>query len=135
MPWGFHGWGSHMRSQLRFQSCSHLKVYDWRIHFQDSSLMWWASYHGLLSSFIFFWRFYLFIFRERRREGERDGEKHQCVVVSHTPPTGDLTHNPGMCPDQESNQRPFGSQAYAQSTEPHQPVRINPFNVKLSKKP
>ena len=33
----------------------------------------------------------------------------------------DLAHNPGMCPDWESNQRPFGLQAGAQSTEPHQP--------------
>ena len=32
----------------------------------------------------------LFIFRELGREGERDGEKHQCVVASHVPPTGDL---------------------------------------------
>ena len=40
---------------------------------------------------------YLF-FRQRGREGEREGEKHQCVVVSHMPPTGDLAYNPGMCP-------------------------------------
>ena len=31
---------------------------------------------------VFFKRFYLFIFRERRKEGEREGEKHQCVVAS-----------------------------------------------------
>ena len=37
------------------------------------------------------------------REGEREGEKHHCVVVSHAPSTGDLAHNPGMCPDWESN--------------------------------
>ena len=36
------------------------------------------------------------------------------------PPTGDVAPNPGMCPDWESNQRPFGSQARTQSTEPHQ---------------
>ena len=30
--------------------------------------------------------------------GEREGEKHQCVVASHTPPTRDLACNPGMCP-------------------------------------
>ena len=41
--------------------------------------------------------------RQRGREGEREGEKHQCVVASHVPPTGDLAHNPGMCPDWESN--------------------------------
>ena len=29
-------------------------------------------------------------FRERVREGEREGEKHQRVVASHTLPTGDL---------------------------------------------
>ena len=47
---------------------------------------------------LFFKRFYLFIFRERRREG--------------------------MCPDWESNQRPFGSQAHAQSIELHHPGYI-----------
>ena len=63
----------------------------------------------------------LFIFRQRGKEGEREGEKHQCMVASPAPLTGDLAHNPGMCPDWESNQQPFGSQAGAQSTEPHQP--------------
>ena len=53
-------------------------------------------------------------------EGEREGEKHESVA-SHTPPTRDLAHNPGICPDQESNLPPSGSQASAQSTEPHQP--------------
>ena len=37
------------------------------------------------------------------------------------PPTGDLACNPGMGPDWESDRRPFGWQASAQSTEPHQP--------------
>ena len=56
-------------------------------------------------------RFCLFIFREKGREGERQGEKYQCeininmrekhrLVASHMPPTGDLAHNPVMCPDQ-----------------------------------
>ena len=43
------------------------------------------------------------------------------MVASQVPPTGDLACNPGMCPDWELNQRPFGSQAGTQSTEPHQP--------------
>ena len=74
------------------------------------------------SSYSFFLRLYLFIFRERGRVGERKGEKHQCVVASHAPPpTGNLACNPGMCPDWELNQGPFGLQAHAQSTEPHQP--------------
>ena len=51
--------------------------------------------------------------------GEREGEKHQRVVASLVPPTGDLAHNPGMCPDWELNLRPFAFQAGTQSTEPH----------------
>ena len=74
--------------------------------------------------FFFKKRFYLFTFRERGRGGEREGEKHQCAVASHTPLTGDLVRNPGMCPDWESNRRPFGSQASTQSTEPHQPGQV-----------
>ena len=66
-----------------------------------------------------FIRFYLYIFRERGREGKREGEKYQCVAASYTPPTGDPAPNPSMCPDWESNQQPFGTQASTQSTEPH----------------
>ena len=40
---------------------------------------------------------------------------------SHMPLIGDLTCSPGMCPDWESNWRPFDLQTGAQSTEPHQP--------------
>ena len=47
--------------------------------------------------------FYLFIFRERGREGEREGQKRHCVVASCAPPTGDLAHNPGVYPDWELN--------------------------------
>ena len=61
----------------------------------------------------------IFFFWEQGREGEREWQK-QCVTASHAPPTG----NPGMCPDGELNQRPFGSKAGAQSTEPHQPGLI-----------
>ena len=63
----------------------------------------------------------LFIFRQRGREGLREGEKHQCVVASRMPPTRDLASNPGMCPDWESNWQHPSSQAGTQSTEPHQP--------------
>ena len=62
---------------------------------------------NLTSENKFLKRFYLFIFRERGREGEREGEKHQCVVASHVPPTGDLAHNPGVCPDWELNCDPL----------------------------
>ena len=53
--------------------------------------------------------------------GEREGEKHQCVVAFHVSPTGDLACNPSICPNWELNQQPFGSQASIQPTEPHQP--------------
>ena len=43
------------------------------------------------------------------------------MVASGVPPAGDLACNPGMCPDGESNRRPFGLQVGAQSTEPQQP--------------
>ena len=43
-------------------------------------------------------------------EGEREGEKRQYVVASPVPHTGDLAHNPVMCPDWESNWQPFGLQ-------------------------
>ena len=44
---------------------------------------------------------FIYLLLERGREGEREGEKHQCVVASCAPPTGDLAHDPGMCPDRE----------------------------------
>ena len=55
--------------------------------------------HCLVTVFLTNRRFYLFVFRQRGREREREEEKHQCEVVSCTPPTGDLACNPGMCPD------------------------------------
>ena len=51
----------------------------------------------------------------------RERRKHQCVVASQAPTTGDPACNPGMCPDWETSQQPLGSQAGTQSTEPHQP--------------
>ena len=74
----------------------------------------------LLPSTFFFLRFYLFCFQTDGKGGT-EGEKQQCVVASRAPPTGDLAHNPGTCPDWKLNQQPFGSQAGTQSTEPHQP--------------
>ena len=55
---------------------------------------------------------YLFILRERGREGEGEGEKHRCEKESSI---GCLLHRPGpgmnpkMYPDQELNQQPFPS--------------------------
>ena len=55
--------------------------------------------------------FIYFNFIQGGTEGEREGEKHQCVVASHASPTGDLDSSPGMCTNWESNWQPFGSQA------------------------
>ena len=69
--------------------------------------MWVFSFSLLSSSllflsfnFNFLKDFFNFLFSERGegREGGREGEKHQCVVASCTPPAGDLACNPGMCP-------------------------------------
>ena len=60
-------------------------------------------FHVIGNPIVFFKRFYLFIFREVEREGERKGEKHQCVVASCVPPTRDWSRNPGLCPDWELN--------------------------------
>ena len=50
---------------------------------------------------IFFFKglfIYLFIFRERGKEGEREGEKHHCVVCLTRPPLGTWTPRLGMEP-------------------------------------
>ena len=73
--------------------------------------------------------FYLFIFRERGSEGEREGEKHQSVVASCAPSTGDLACHPGMYAYWELNLRPSVLQAGAQSTKPHQPGLYEHFEV------
>ena len=99
----------------------------------------WASSKFL--SCIFKKRFYVCTFREMGKEGEREGEKHQCVVAFHAPPTGDLARNPGLCPDRKLNQRPFCSQGGPQPTEPRQPgpdraflmvvvPNVDPFSAK-----
>ena len=51
-----------------------------------------------LNILFYFFKDFIYLFLERGREGEREGEKHQCVVASHVPPTEVMAHNPGMCP-------------------------------------
>ena len=69
-----------------------------------------VCYFPSCNQFLKYLKDFIYLFLEREREGEREGEKHPCVVASHLAPTADLAHNPGMCPDWESNRRPFGSQ-------------------------
>ena len=68
----------------------------------------------------------LFLYFQKEGEGGRKGRSMdageiQQSVSPHTSPSEDLARNPGTCPDWDSNQRPFASQASAQPTEPHQP--------------
>ena len=103
--------GNHLESMLKH------RFPNWTPRDSDSVNLGWGPC-------AFFKRFYLFIYlflEGRGREGEREGENHQCVVASWVSPTRDLGQSPGMCPDWESNWQPFGSQAGTQSTEPHQP--------------
>ena len=86
---------------------------------------------GFFFFFLIFFSFYLFIFfnviylfLDRREGREKERERNISVFASHVPTSRDLPNNPGMCPDWESNQWPFASQAGAQSTEPHQPGLI-----------
>ena len=85
---------------------------------------------AIVSEFWVFKKDFIYLFLERG-EGEREGEKHQRVVASHTPHTGDLACNPGMCPDWESNRQPLGLQAHAQSTEQYQPGLNSVFISRL----
>ena len=72
--------------------------------------------------FRFFKKIIYLFFKERGREEERerniDVHGIRGLVAFHTPPTGDLAHNPGMCPDWESNQIPLDF---------HRPV-LNPLS-------
>ena len=70
---------------------------------------------------------------ELGREGEREGEKHQCVAASCMPHTGDLAHNPSMCPENQTgdpllhipalNPLSHTSQGYVFQVLKNQPVR------------
>ena len=65
-----------------------------------------------------------FIFRGEEREKERERNiavwERYPLAASRTRPAGDLAHNPGMYPNQESNQWHLGSRVGTQSTEPYQ---------------
>ena len=79
---------------------------------------------------------FIFSFRERGREGEREGDSHRCVrdrligCLSHAPSCGPGPQHRHVPCDWESNQRPFSSQTGAQSVEPHQPGNIFLFRSK-----
>ena len=79
---------------------------------------------SLIQIFLSLLRFYLFIFREKGRERHREEEKYQFVRETSIgclsqAPTRDMAHNPGMCPDWESNRQLLGLQDGGPPTEPH----------------
>ena len=117
--------------------------YHWKNKMTMNLLEGWVIHVNLDFYFIFksvyFLKFYFRFYRERKG-GERKGEKHWCEKETsvfgqgkrNTYPDKDRTRNPGTCPDWESNLRPSGLQAGAQSTEPHQPVLSLILNMQLS---
>ena len=64
------------------------------------------------------------MFRERGKEGEREGEKHQCVVAFCMPPTGDVASNPGVCPRLGIELATLLFTCQHSATEPHLPGPI-----------
>ena len=54
------------------------------------------------------------------------------MVASHTPPTGDLALNPGICPDGELNQRSFGSQHSLALTPLSHTSHGSKYNLKIN---
>ena len=77
-------------SAVHFASHPHSPPTLVHVHGSYIQVLW------LLHSLHYFLNFlpYLFIFRERVSEGERKGEKHQCVVASCMPPNW----GPGLQP-------------------------------------
>ena len=88
-----------------------------------------APFSLLSFSFSFFLSFFfkkdfIYLFSERGQRREIERERH----IERLPLTcPQLAHNPGTCPDQESNRRPFDLQAGAQSTEPSSAFQHNFF--------
>ena len=71
-------------------------------------------------SLLLFYKDFTYLFLKRGKGNEKEREKNINVWLPLVLPTGDQARNPSMCPEWESNQRPFGLQAHTQSTEPQQ---------------
>ena len=95
----------------------------------DEWIKYMAHLHNVIRSAIkkkkkitHFLKAFMYLFLERRREGE-ERERNLNVWLPLVHPllgTWSIT-KAYICPDWESNQQPFGSQSGTQSTEPHQP--------------
>ena len=89
---------------------------------QLSLLCTFQNLYLLCSNFciVFYFKKFVCLFSERGEGKERGRETSMCGFLSRAP-YWEPGPNPGMCPDWELNQQPFGSQDGTQSTEPHQP--------------
>ena len=67
---------------------------------------------------------FIYSFLEGKGGRKRGKETSMCGCLLCTL-YWDLAHNPGMCPDWESNQWPLASLVGAQSTESHQPGQVS----------
>ena len=114
--WGFNWW---LHFTLAFywwlMMSSLFFMYFWPFLYLP-----WKKVYLILCHFKFFNRFYFFIFRDRGREGDGEGDKHWCgrEILINCPLNA---CNPGMCPDLALNWWPFGLWGDAQSIDPHQP--------------
>ena len=79
--------------------------------------------------YIIFKIFYLFIFRERGRAGEREGEKHQCVVAFCMPQLGTWPTTQACALTGNRTGDPL-VRRLAQSTEPHQQGLATTFKLR-----
>ena len=84
---------------------SYMCMHTLSLRYRRVNVIWKHSFRGFYL-FLLWKRFYLFILREKGREGHREGEKHRSI---------------GLCPDWEVNQQPLISQDDAQPTELHGP--------------
>ena len=104
VTWTISPWWSYQFPTPLQKSCSLLFLLV-PLHDESKETQW-----NFKASFFLFLVAYLLIdFREKASEWERKGEKHWCERETVSccllyMPTGDQTHQPGMCPDQELNQ-------------------------------
>ena len=74
----------------------------------------------------------MYLFLERREGKEKEGGRNISLLCRIHVPIRDQSHNPGTCPDWESNRQPFALLDDAQPTEPPQSgqhcVLLNSYN-------
>ena len=97
----------------------------------------------MVVSDLYFFNYVFIYFRENGEESEKERETNMMwkrsidLLPLSCPQLGNLACHPGLCPDRESNQGPFGLQDNTQPTEPHpseQSLTFKPL-LKVSAKP